>query len=209
MDELERQNFLELQSRVASAQKDNALLQQASTLFSSDEHENLIKFQLDPKEALLRIERLIRRQIPARDKEGNTYYKDVPKEDQIFNENGINAIMSQLAIYVNKEILLSNYTIDEVNKILLEFSYKITDFIYINAEEFGMNTPSKKKYYTSICMDITNLVDAVYHRSIGGKELDSLKTARIVNQSGTLGNQMPMMNSQKKSFNVLKPSTWI
>ena len=209
MDEIERTQFLELQAKVANQSKDNALLQQASTLFSSEENDNLIKWQLDIERELVRIERLLRKQVPKRDKEGNIYYADVAKEEQIFNENGINSIMNKLAWYVNKNIILSCYTTDEVNKIMLEFGYMISDFIYINAEEFGMDNIQRKKFYSSICSDIINIVDATYRRAIGAGERDSLKTARIVNQTDNSMNTPMNLNKPKRAFNVLNPKTWI
>jgi hypothetical protein len=208
LEEEEKQAFRELQARLADSNKNNAILQQSSTMFQDENQDNLIKWQLDIERELVRIERLLRKQVPTRDKEGNIYFKDVQSDQQIFNENGINSIMNKLAWYVNKNIILSCYTVEEVNLIMKEFSYMLIDFIYINANEFGMDTPEKKKYYTSVCMDIINIVDATYRRAIGGGERESLKTARIVNQTEPLGGQQMFANKNRKPFNVLNYKTW-
>ena len=57
-------------------------------------------------------------------------------------------------------------------------------------------------------MNIVNTIEAAYHRALGGKERDSLRTARMVNQAENLNQQNTYPIKQSKSFNLLKPTTW-
>jgi hypothetical protein len=76
-------------------------------------------------------------------------------------------------------------------------------------ERFGMDTRQKQRYYNMICTNVINIVDATYHRSIGGKALEALNKSVMVTQSEPLG-KMNMFSSPigQKNFNILKPSTW-
>jgi len=210
MNPEEENAFRVMQARLAQGEMNTAKMHQAVTLFSEREDDNLIKWQLDIERSLLRLERLLRKQVPKRDEKTNAvYYVDCP-DNQLFNEKGINEIMNLLSWYVNKEIMLSVYEDKQVDLIMQQFADEVIDFIYINLEDFGLDTPEKQTHYPLIVMNIINLVDATYRKAIGGKTLDNLKTARVVNQTEPLG-RMPMypsMNKQQQKFSWRKPSTW-
>lgn len=207
MNEEEYAQYLAMQGKAAQAELNTLKTQQAVTLFSDREDDNIIKWQLDIERSLLRIERLLRKQVPKRDKEGNLVYVDSP-ENQLFNEYGVNEIMNLLSWYVNKEIILSNYTAEEISLIMYQFGEELIDFIYINMEKFGLDNIDKKKHYPMVVMNIINLVDATYRRALGGLEREGLKTARVVTQSETLGQPKMYPSLNKPRFNPLKPSTW-
>ncbi len=196
-----------LQAKLSQSESNNAKLSQAVTLFQGDENDNLVKWQLDVEGELVRIERLLRKQIPKRDGKGNVYYVDCV-DNQLFNEKGINETMNLLSWYLNKNIILSCYNDKQIDQIMFQFNEEIIDFFYTSMENFGMDTEDKKKHYPVIVMNIINIVDATYRRALDGRELDSLKTARIVSQNEPLGKNLmyPQVNSM--SFNPLRPSTW-
>lgn len=201
--------YRQLQAKMAQAELNTLKTQQAVTLFSNqeNENENLIKFQLDIEHSLFRIERLLRKQVPKRDAKGNLVYVDCP-ENQLFNEYGINEIMNLLAFYVSKEIILSNYSDEQIDLIMYQFGEELIDFIYINMEKFGLETMDKKKHFSMIVLNIMNLVDATYRRALGGLEREGLKTARVVTQSENLG-KMPMFPSvRKRKGGILNPINW-
>ena len=89
---------------------------------------------------------------------------------------------------------------------MLQFSKELTDFIYVNGEKMGLDTPEKWKQYPMIVTNIVNIVDATYRRAIMAGERESLKTARVVTQSQSV-NQMPMVQPNKKV--TLNPRTWV
>lgn len=201
----------ELESQLEHTQSQNQQLQQhyATTIFNEEENENLIKFQLDIKEELSRIERLLRKQIPVKDDKGNETWKDCP-ENQIFNEVGINEILNLLAWYLNKNIILSNFSLEEINMRMKQLHKRLTNFVYENAIRFGMVTKDKIRHYPMVVMNIVNTIEAAYMRALNGGERESLRTARTVTQSDQLNQQLkyPTIKQQKK-FSLLHPSTWV
>lgn len=185
------------------------------TFFKSDEQENLIRWQLDIGEELERIENLLRKYIPKVDQAtGKTYFMKPSKEDELFNETGVNEILNLLAWYLNKNILLSNFQEDAIKIRCKQFHHQLTDFIFNNYQKFGLDTKDKIKHYPMIVMNIVNTVEASYNRALQGGERNSLRTARSVMQTEPLGHAqmggggMGMMPSQKK-FSILKPTSWI
>lgn len=185
----------------------------APTFFKNEEQENLIRWQLDIHEELERIEHLLRKHIPKTDKKGNVYFVAPPVEQQIFNETGVNEILNLLAWYLNKNILLSNFTEEEIKVRCLQFHNELTDFIFNNYQKFGLDNKEKIKHYPMVVMNIVNTVEASYNRALHGGERTSLRTARSVIQNDNLnmmggGYGGGMMMPQQKKFSVFKPTTW-
>ena len=184
---------------------------QAPTMFHEENSENLIKWQLDIKEELVRIEHLLRKHVPKIDEEGNTYYAEATVENQLFNEQGVTEIMNLLAWYLNKNIILSNFSEEEIKLRCKQFHKVLTDFIFNNYEIFGLDNKNKIKHYPMVVMNITNTVESAYNRALNGGERDSLRTARSVQQTEPIMNPYGMSqqygNQNKRS--VFKPWTWI
>lgn len=183
--------------------------QSSPTLFHDENPENLIKWQLDIKDELVRIEHLLRKHVPKTDEKGNIYYADCEPENQIFNETGVNEIMNLLAWYLNKNIILSNFSEKDIQLRCRQFHETLTDFIFNNYERFGLDDKSKIKHYPMVVMNIVNTVEAAYNRALNGGERDSLRTARSVQQTEPIMNNpyMQGMQSQHKK-SILKPWTW-
>lgn len=207
MDESERLSVLNLQRQLIESQTQSAVANRASTLFNQDEKENIIKFILDPTQILLRIEQLLRQQVATRDKDGNLYFKDPEEKDKLLNDKGVKAILEILSWYITPEVILSNYKEEEVDKIMYNFSIQFVDTFYTQMEDWGLDTKDKQKNFDMISTNIINIVDATYHRSIGGKALESLSKSIMVTQSDSLNKGFNIPN--KSNFKLTKPSTWI
>lgn len=198
------------EQEVIDREIDNNPSQPAATIFGESDYDNLVKWQLDIKEELVRIEHLLRKHVPV-EKDGEIIYQEPKEEDKLFNETGINEIMNILAWYLNKNIILSNFTETEVKLRCRQFLDFLADFIYINYDRFGLNTKEKIKHYPMVVMNIVNTIEAAYNRALNGGERDSLRTARTVSQSEPI-NHYPYpqgglpIRSNKKS--ILKPWTW-
>jgi len=183
----------------------------APTMFNSDNFDNLIKWQLDIKEELSRIEHLLRKHVPKLDSKGEMYYAEPTKEAELFNETGVNEIMNILAWYLNKNIILSNFDEKEIKQRCLQFHIYLTDFIFMNYQRFGLTDKEKIKHFPMVVMNITNTVEAAYSRALNGGERDSLRTARQVMQTEPISNPygMPMQQQgQGNSKSLWKPWTW-
>lgn len=203
--------YRQMEAELEKANNQTQQLQQhyASTMFSAENNDNLVKWQLDIKEELARIEHLIRKHIPATDQDGNEYYKEAPKENQIFNETGVNEILNLLAWYLNKNIILSNFNEKQINQRCEQLGEELINFVFNNYENFGLNDKEKIKHFPIVVMNILNTIEAAYNRAWRGGERESLRTARTVIQSeNSRGGQQMLMPQQQRKFSLVKPTTW-
>ena len=182
----------------------------ANSMYSGNQDPNLIEWQLELDNILERIEHLLAGDILTIADDGAVTYKPQPDSDlRPLNNFGVQEIMRILAIYVNRNTILSNYTAERINEILYDLGYEITDQIYINSVKFGLDTPDKEKRFPMIVIQIIHTIESAYNRAFRGGERDSLRTARIVTQSAPIGspiNQVQNMNPHK--FSIFKPGTW-
>ncbi len=211
-EEIDDEDLQELRQRIAQAQQEREMASQNSpTMFSNNQRpDNLVKWQLDIKEELARIEHLLRKHVPKRDSNGNMYYAEPDEKEQLFNETGVNEILNILAWYLNKNIILSNFGEDQIKLRCSQFHQYLTDFIFNNYQRFGLDTKDKIKHYPIVVMNIVNTVEAAYYRALGGGERDSLREARQVTQSESMmpeGQQMLRQKSNNKK-SIFKPWTW-
>jgi len=205
----EKDPYQELESvRQQWNQPTGDTMETAPTMFQGENTDNLVKWQLDIKEELARIEHLLRKHVPKVDKNGNMYYAEPEKGEQLFNETGVNEILNILAWYLNKNIILSNFDEKEVKQRCQQFSNFLTDFIFNNYQRFGLDTKEKIKHYPIVVMNIVNTVEAAYNRAINGGERESLRTARQVTQQEPIYNQPYAPQEQNKKFSLFKPTTW-
>lgn len=199
------------QQQSDSLQKQGMQISQAASMFSqgNPQDENLIKWQLDIKEELRRIERLLREQVPSFDKDGNEIWIDIPVEQRTFSEYGINKMMGILNWYLTKNLLLSNYEPEEIQLRVQQIGHILNNYIYNNYEDLGLDNQSKRKNYPLIFINLVNSIEAAYHRAMYGEERRLTKESRIVTQNEQIGqNQGRQMLPGQKNFNLLNPRTW-
>ncbi len=148
-------------------------------MFNDEGRENLIENLL--KVDWERIEHIIRGHKPKVDDEGNEYFVKI--EGHYLNENGVNAILHYLSFYLSKDIKLGRYSIEQVQIIMKNFAKQFTDWFFDNIEEFGLNTPQKKKMCKMFVQSVVDLVDASYSCSIEGKTIElMLKQFSVMQQ---------------------------
>lgn len=202
----------ELEAELRDTQNKNRQLSQAQmSMFGNPIDENLIKWQLDLREDLDRIYHLLNGHVIKEDEKGNQYYAE-PDDLRLkpFNEFGVQSIMNIMSFYLNRNTILSNYTSEQVDWKVYDFGMTITDYIFNNYETMGMDTPDKRKMYPVIVQELVDSVHSAYLRAMGGKERESLRTARTVTQSEPLGqrNSVPVI-SQPRQRSLFNPLSWI
>lgn len=180
----------------------------ASTMFNSEENQHIVKWQLDVKEELERIEHLLRKHIPKRDSDGNEYFIEAKQVDKVLNEKGVNEILNCLGWYLNKNIILSDFTDDEISLRVEQFGIEFSDFLFNNCEAFGMDTADRKKHYPILVMNVVNMIEAAYHRALYGNERNSFRTNVNVLQSDMNKPSQSYMPSAQSKFSVMRPWTW-
>ena len=167
--------------------------------------DNLVVFQLELDNILERIEHLLRGDV-LKEVDGNLIYTEPDNNDlKLMNDYGVQLIMNLLSFYLNRNTILSNYEQTRIYEILYDLGNELADLIYINYEKMGLDTPGKQSRYPFIVMNILHMVESAYNRSIGGNELESLRSARVVTQSQPLGNGGQMQQPQQKQRFSLNP----
>lgn len=139
-------------------------------MFNDDGKDNLVLNLL--KVDWERIEHIIRGHKPKIDEDGNEYFVKI--ENHYLNDYGVNSMLHFLSFYLSKDIKLGRYKEEQVQKIMNQFSKQFTDFFFDNIEEFGLDTPEKKKMSKMFVQAVIDLVDASYSCAIGGKTIELL-----------------------------------
>ena len=180
----------------------------AATSYQGKEDANLIQFQIDTGEMLSKIEHFLRGEYVAVDEEGNEYWKKSDDKNlALLNDYGVNFILSILGNYLDKNTILSWYDEMRINEILADLGDKLAEEIYFNYEKIGLTTEYKKSRYPLIVLTILHAVESAYRRALRGKTLEGLNSSKIVAQTESI-NPNILNVSNKRKFNLFKPSTW-
>lgn len=202
---MEEREYLELEN--AKLQKQYA----QQSMFSGDDNDNLIKWQLGLNEELERIEHLLKGHTLKRNKDGQLEWADAKDDDlRPFNEKGADTLMKIISSYLNRNTILSNYSEEWIDKKMRDLGDEINDLIYMNYYEMGMNTDEKRKQYPMIVRELIDIIHSAYLRALRGGERESLRTARHVSQtdnSAMMGGNPQGISTTKRS--IIRPNTWM
>lgn len=180
-----------------------------SSNFAGNDPSNEIRYQLDCAELLARIEHFLKGEVMSFDDDQNEYWSKQTNEDLVlFNEYGVNAIMSIIGNYIDKNTMLSRYDEMRINEILADLGDELIKFIFCNFEKMGMDTEFKKTRYELTVLTIIHGIESTYRKAIQGKTSEEINTSRIFTQSDSLGRMPQQMMPQKQGFSVFNPSTW-
>lgn len=107
---------------------------------------NIVTQQLDLSSELDRLYHLINGHVIKRDAT-NEYWAE-PDDDRlkVFSEYGAKQLMNYILFYINKNTLLSNFTIDEINEKMYHFGIELIDLIYTMYEDM-FYYPSPEQLY--------------------------------------------------------------
>ena len=184
-----------------------AIAQNQQFLGGLQDDEDLFKYQLDSGEDIMRLENYLRRRVIKYNSQ--THQEEyVQVGEPVLNEKGINEILLQVSLFLQKRILLSSHREEDATKRCEQFARFFKDFLYNNAEEFGLDTMEKKRYYPMIWFDVVAIVEAAYFSSVGGGERKSLREHALFTQSQSIDKSHFMQSPSKQSFSLSKPSTW-
>ena len=204
------------EQEIRKGRSDNANLQQNLTAQSiiDNNQQGLIQYQLDIKEELELISHQLRGHVIKRTADGNEFWAEAEDDEQkIFNERGAQEIEKVIRNYLIKNVLLSNYGIKEINQRVEQFANRLRRFIFLNFEEFGMDTPYKQKHFEMVVMNVTDQVEAAFLRALGGEERDSIRRNIHVTQTGTTGGppmipSIPSSGYNRGGGSKLNPINW-
>ena len=194
----------------------------STSSYQGQEDPNLLLYQIDTGEMLSKIEHFLRGEYIATDDEGNEYWtkpkitiKIGKKEKEVidtslilFNEYGVNAILSIIGNYIDKNTILSFYDEMRINEILADLGDELANFVFCNYEIMGMDTEFKKTRFQLTVLTILHSIESAYRRSLRGKTMEDLNNSRIFIQSDSIGNRQPSQIKKKFSLsNLFKPGT--
>lgn len=193
----------------AMKQRENEILNQNSA-FAKGDDENLVKWQLELDNILERVDHLLRGHI-LRWKHGNFVWTE-PTDDKekIFNDYGVNEILRILSMYLNRNTILSNYDIDQVELKVYDFGLEVGDLILNKYEAMGLNDKNKQMIYPMIIRQIIDVVHSCYLRALKGGERESLREARHVTQNMPMAGGSPInINNPGRERGMLNPLRYV
>ncbi len=220
---MEEADFLKpFQEELEDLKSKNTQLNTAlsSSSYQGQEDANLIQYQVDTGEMLSKIEHFLRGEYISMDNIGNEIWirptKKIENEKGetievldtsliLFNDYGVNSILSIVGNYLDKNTILSFYDEMRINEILADLGDELSNFIFCNYEIMGMDTNFKKTRFQLTVLTIIHTVESAYRRALRGKTMEDLNSSRIFTQMDNIGRN-PL--AQSKKFNLFKPGTW-
>lgn len=215
VNELEQE---ELQSSYAGVQnKKTSDPRQHSQMsaFATRQDDNIVRWQLELNDILERAEHILRGDIPSF-QDGHIIWERNPHpETNPLNDLGVQEVMKILAMYVNRNTILSDYKNDEINIKVYDFGREVNNLIFMRDYEFGLTDQEKRKNYPIIVREIVDIVHSAYKRALDGAEKRSLREMITVSQatstSAQLGNGVTINNQGQpaKERGLLNPMRYV
>jgi hypothetical protein len=158
--------------------------------FSSRANEDIIKWQLELNDILERAEHILRGDVP-KFRDGHIIWEENPNpKDNPLNSVGVQEVMKILAMYVNRNTILSDYSNEEINFKVFDFGRAINNLIFMRDYEFGMDTEEKRKTYEMLVTELKDIVHSAYKRALDGAEKRSLREMINVSQATSTSAQL-------------------
>lgn len=214
-NEMEYEELSGSQQQLRLNQDPRQFSQQSS--FASVKDDNLIKWQLELNDILERAEHILKGDVPTY-KNGQVVWEKNPEpEKNPLNDYGVNEILKILSLYINRNLILSDYDREEINYKVHDFGRRLSNLIFMRYEELGMDDEHKRKHYSMIVGELVDIVHSGYKRALMGGERRSLREMISVSQNTqTQGTMTPSgvvvntgMGMPPKERSVLNPLRYL
>ena len=131
----EEYNQIFEQSQIASAVGQQAQQQAASQYFLEDKERNLAETQIEVETVLEKIYHLLKQDIYFIEN-GKEDWKELsdPKQ-RALTDWGVDRLMQTINFYINKNVLLSNFSEDQINRLMLRFCNELNDLVLLKYEK--------------------------------------------------------------------------
>lgn len=185
-----------------------------AAMFGGPQKQNLVEWQLDFRPELEDIEHLLRNDVLVIDSRGEHWARNPNKDFVLFNDHGVNDIIREIRMFLNKNTVLSNYKEDKLALRIKLLGHELRVLIYNNYELYGMDNDYKQNNYSIIVLTVVAMVESAYRRSINGEERRDLNSARMVNQTDNPNPSynnpynMPMQQKSKGGISKILPWNW-
>jgi len=204
-------SYSDVQTRRTADPRQNSQI----SAFSSKGNDDIIRWQLELNDILERAEHILRGDVP-RFRDGHVVWETCANpENNPLNNVGVQEIMKILALYINRNTILSDYNNFEINCKIYDFGRAINNLIFMRDDEFGMDTAEKRKSYEMLVTELKDIVHSAYKRALHGAEKRSLREMVSVSQATTtqaqLGSGMTLnQNGQPtKERGLLNPMRYV
>jgi len=183
-----------------------------TSAFATGRMDDIAKYQLELNDLLEQTEHVLKGDVVTYEN-GNKIWIDNPHPElNPLNKEGIRKILLELQYYINRHIILGDYDEEDIFKIMKDYGKTFANFLFMKYEEMGMDTEEKRQEYTSLVMNVVNLIYGSYSRAKDGQERRSLREMINVQQSyqnqGTISANGTQQTGQKVR-GILNPMRYI
>lgn len=190
LKEIEKEELSKSYSQTSQQRMNDPRQNSQMSSFATKQDENLVRWQLELNDILERAEHILRGDMPVF-KDGHIIWeKSVDPTTNPLNELGVQEVMKILAMYVNRNTILSDYANEEINVKVYDFGREVNNLIFMRYDEFGMDSDEKKKNYPILVRELVDIVHSAYKRALDGAEKRSLREMITVSQATSTTAQM-------------------
>lgn len=119
MDNDELTRMME-QTAMAGAVNQAAAQSAAQQYYVEEKEKSIADAQLEVDETMLKLHHLLQQDV-KRMKDGVPTWDRIDEQNRVLTEDGVERAMQTLSFYINKENLLSNFSEEQINRIMLTF----------------------------------------------------------------------------------------
>lgn len=175
--------------------------------------QNIVEWELDFTSEYQDIIHLLRNDVVKVDARGNENWGKNPNKELVtMNDVGVNDVLLQIKLFLNKNKILANYSLDEINARVRIIKFELRDLVYKNYNIYGMDNDYKCNNYSININAIGDMIEDAYRRAMNGETHKGLNEQRILTQSEPLatpqGNQMTFNIGQSKNKKWYAPWSW-
>ena len=176
--------------------------------FGAKPDENLIKFQLELNDILEKAEHILRGDRIEFENGHMIWKPNKHPERNTLNDEGVQEIMKELALYINRNTILSDFTAEEINAKVLDFGKALNNLVFMRYEEMGIDTEDKRKNYPMLVLSVVDMVHSSLARAKDGAERTSLREARQVSQTDQLNPNININTAAQQKKSIFNPARW-
>lgn len=204
MKEIEKEELTGSYAQTQSIKYNDPRQHSQLSSFSAKNEDNIVRWQLELNDILERAEHILRGDVP-KFQDGHIVWKENPHPElNPLNDTGVQEIMKILALYVNRNKVLADYSNEEINFKVYDFGRAINNLIFMRDFEFGMDTEEKRKNYEMLVTEMKDIVHDTYKRALDGAEKRSLREMITVSQATNTNAQLGQGMAINDQGNVSK-----
>lgn len=156
----------------------------AQTLsFRDDQKDDLIRFQLDLSKTKSDIRHWLRGDEPIVKDGKEDWSVNKNTKYQVLNDFGIREVMRIINMYLTKDVIMGSISEPMINRMTQDIAYELNGLFFSKHDEIGLDTPSKKKNYTTILVPIMHIIYITLGRAKDGEERKGITETRNIIES--------------------------